>query len=124
MPSILIVDDSLDSREFCGLIVEMHNVSVRQAQDVPEAMEILDQGFKPDVVLVDLIMPGPHPHLLIKRVKEDETLQNTKVVMMSATPDVNDVARSLGADEGVHKPFPLPAFVDALGLKGLAHAMA
>lgn len=124
MPAILIVDDSLDSREFCGLIVEMHNVSVRQAKDVSEAMGLLDEGFKPDVVLVDLIMPGPHPHELIKRVKEDPALAHTRVVVMSALPEVKRAAKKLGADVSMHKPFSMPLFVDALGLKGLAQAMA
>jgi DNA-binding response OmpR family regulator len=124
MASILIVDDSLDSREFCGLIVEMHNVSVKQAKDVDEAISILNEGWKPDVVLVDLIMPGRHPGDLIKRVKGDKSLSGTKVVVMSALPEVKIRARKMGADSSVHKPFSMPIFVDALGLKGLAHAMA
>ena len=122
MASILIVDDSMDSREFCGLIVEMHNISVRQAKDVDQAMSILDEGFIPDVVLVDLIMPGPHPSVLIDRVREDKNLLDTKIVVMSALPEVKNKAMKMGADTSVHKPFTMPKFVDALDLKRLESA--
>ncbi|MGZ3722855.1 MAG: response regulator, partial [Bdellovibrionales bacterium] len=121
---ILIVDDSTDSREFCGLIVEMHNIKVRQAKDVSEAMTILDEGWKPDVVLVDLIMPGRHPSELIKRVKADKSLQATKIVVMSALPQVKNTAKKMGADNSVHKPFSMPNFVAALGLKNLTAVTA
>jgi CheY-like chemotaxis protein len=124
MASILIVDDSMDSRAFCGLIVEMHNISVQPAKDVDEALALLDEGFKPDVVLVDLIMPGRRPEELVKRIREDKTLSATKVVVMSALPEVKSRAKKMGADTSVHKPFTMPKFVDALGLQDLALVIA
>jgi len=124
MASILIVDDSLDSRAFCGLIVEMHNISVEQAKDVDEAFAILATGFKPDVVLIDLIMPGRRPEELVKRIKDDRALARTKVVVMSALPEVKARALKMGADTSVHKPFSMPKFVDALGLHSLSSAIA
>src|SRR5665213_224542 len=122
MASILIVDDSLDSRAFCGLIVEMHNISVEQAKDVDEAFEILATGFKPDVVLIDLIMPGRRPEELVKRIKDDRGRASTKVVVMSALPEVKARALKMGADTSMHKPFTMPKFVDALGLHALSSA--
>jgi len=122
MSSILIVDDSLDSREFCGLIVEMHNIPVKQAGNVDEALKILEEGFTPDVVLVDLMMPGRRPEELVKFIKATPRLAHSKVVVMSALPEVKNRARKMGADTSVHKPFTMPNFVSALGLQTLTAA--
>ncbi len=50
-PSILIVDDSEDSRSYCEIIADMYSAKVIKARDVEEAMGLLAKGVKPDVMM-------------------------------------------------------------------------
>lgn len=114
MPSsMLIVDDSPDNRSFCELIAQMFNFEpVMVAEDADQAIRILGEGFKPDVVLLDLIMPGSDPEELIKTVRARDDLKETSVVLMSAIREVSKVAQSMGADDAIRKPFAMEKLVD------------
>ncbi len=61
-------------------------------------------------------MPGRHPGELITRVKKDQRLQKTKVVLMSALHNVRAKVGKLGADAAMKKPFTMDQFVRVAGL--------
>ncbi len=113
---MLIVDDSADSRSFCELMAQMFDVEVTQARNVDEAIKALDEGSEPDVVLLDLIMPGKLPEELVERVRGDLKLKATKVVIMSAIKEVSARAKKMGANASIRKPFTMLRFADVVGL--------
>lgn len=115
-PSILIVDDSEDNRAYCEMMAEMYQADVIKARNVDEAMAILATGVQPSAVLLDLIMPGRRPEELISRVRADEKLTGTKVVVMSALRQVKEKSKKMGADAAMKKPFTMDRFVKTLGL--------
>lgn len=115
-PKILIVDDSEDSRAYCEMIADMFAAGVVKARNVEEAMSILGTGIQPEYVLLDLIMPGRRPEELVSRVKADEKLSGTKVVVMSALKGVTQKSKKMGADAAMKKPFTMDRFVNVLGL--------
>jgi CheY-like chemotaxis protein len=55
----LIVDDDPDIRFIAGKILETAEIAVDEAGSAEEMFELLDGGAKPDVILLDLTMPGP-----------------------------------------------------------------
>ncbi|MBX3020327.1 MAG: response regulator [Bdellovibrionales bacterium] len=113
MSSMLIVDDSPDNRSFCELIAQMFNFSpVAVASDADEAIALIEKGFKPTVVLLDLIMPGSDPEELVKAIRAKPELDETEVVLMSAIREVSKVARTMGADDAIRKPFAMEKLVD------------
>lgn len=113
MAKMLIVDDSADNRDFCELIAKMYNVEVKQAADVDEALAILQTGYTPGVILLDLMMPGRQPDDLVDYVKQKPRLAHTKVILTSAVRDLGLIAKDMGADESLRKPYNMREFVDS-----------
>jgi len=62
---------------------------------------------KPDLILLDVMMPVMNGYEVLRRVKEDENLKNIPVVMLTARAQEKDVVKGidLGADDYIIKPF-------------------
>ncbi len=114
MSTVMIVDDSTDSRAFCELIAGMLNMKVEIAENVDEALAAIDGGVTPDLILLDLMMPGRGPGELVKRIKSDPQLAHTRVVLMSAMREIHEMAAVMGADDAIMKPLDLARFTQEL----------
>lgn len=100
---LLIVDDN---PEVCRVLADYFltkHYAVREVQGGEEALALLD-AFAPDVVLLDLLMPGMSGVELLTRLKHAHPA--VKVIMLSAadSEDVAEGAMRLGADAYVCKP--------------------
>ena len=113
MAKMLIVDDSADNRDFCELIAQMYNIEVMQADSVDSAFKVLQTGYVPTVILLDLVMPGRAPEELVEFVKHEPTLKDTKVVLTSALRELRLIGDAMGADETLRKPYNMNEFVDS-----------
>ena len=58
LPTILLIDDDLVSREVIATVLTLHGHLVHSADDGNEAMQMLEAGIVPRVVLLDTQMPG------------------------------------------------------------------
>lgn len=112
--NVLVVDDSADTREFCELIARMFSMDVMQAHNADAAVKKLKSEVVPDLVLLDLMMPGSPPGLIIETLRADPRFLQTRIVIMSALREVGRIARDMGADGSLRKPFDMAAFVDML----------
>ncbi len=64
------------------------------------------QKLKPDLVLLDLLLPGMRGDEICKQMKADAHLKHVPVILFTATAqDVAGVAREIGADDYILKPF-------------------
>lgn len=104
--SVLIADDEPNiviSLEFL-MKREGHVVSV--ARDGPSALAAI-RAAKPDLVLLDVMMPGLSGFEVCQAVRADESLAGVKILMLSAKGRDTDIAkgRALGADAYMTKPF-------------------
>jgi DNA-binding response OmpR family regulator len=79
---------------------------VSQAMDGEEAIKVAEEII-PDLILLDVNMPGLNGFEVLRRVKQIPSLAHTKVVMVTARSDEADrfLGTSLGADEYLTKPF-------------------
>ena len=120
---VLVADDEpniLISLEFL-MKREGHQVSV--ARDGHQALEAIRRD-KPDLVLLDVMMPGKSGFEVCQAVRADESLAGVKILMLTAKGRDTDVAQGLamGADGYMTKPFStkdLAARVrDMLGVAG------
>jgi two-component system chemotaxis response regulator CheY len=102
---IMIVEDSPAMRQLIGLALKKLDIDVVEAPDGLAALKELGQGAF-DLLFVDLNMPVLDGMKLIKRVREDASLANTKicVVTTESSPATEQQARSLGADFFLRKP--------------------
>ncbi len=102
-PLVLLVDDYQDSREMYAEYLELVGFRVVQAADGEEALRVAGETL-PDVVLMDIGLPGLDGREATRRLKAGATTSHIPVVIMSGMPP--DFAKSTGADSYVTKPCP------------------
>jgi two-component system chemotaxis response regulator CheY len=111
---VLICDDSLLVRKKLRDALEVAGFSqVLEAGDGNEAIEIC-KGEKPDVVLLDIIMPKKNGLEAIQEIKEIN--ENTLVIMASSVGTQSNLIQSLklGASNFIQKPITVDAVINAI----------
>jgi len=110
---ILVVDDEPGMRRYLQTVLELDSYRVTTAADGDEALVKL-QRDQPDVVLLDMVMPGPDGLETLKRIRESRP--TTKVVMLSCVRDTRKVAMAmrLGAQDYLSKPVQKEEMDDVL----------
>jgi len=103
VPRILVVDDDAGIRDLLGDYLRQQGMTVSVARDGGELDAALD-SFAPDLVVMDLMLPGEDGLALTRRVK---TLADLPVIMLSARGEDIDriVGLEVGADDYLAKPF-------------------
>lgn len=103
---VLIADDEANIVTSLEFLMEQCGFDVRVAVNGREALELV-QSFRPDLVLLDVMMPEKNGYEVCQAVRADPALADTKIVMLSAKGRDIEVAKGLelGADAYVTKPF-------------------
>lgn len=105
---ILVADDEKEIRELLRLYLEKEGYEVLEAADGSEAVRLVRQE-KPDLAILDIMMPGTDGYRVLRNIREDN---NLPVIMLSAKGSDSDkiLGLDLGADDYITKPFvPLEA---------------
>lgn len=114
---ILIIDDDKDLNEVLhdSFLMKLEGYTVLQAFDGFEAGKIL-QAEKPDVVILDINLPGIDGHELCSRIKSDKDLGNPVIISISGLNDIVEEEKilSLGADAFFPKPLNFDKLADAV----------
>jgi len=100
---ILVVDDDRALSEMLGMVLQGEGFDIEFAADGPQAIELFGET-KPDLVLLDLMLPGIDGIEVCARIRETS---GVPIIMLTARSDTGDVVRGLeaGADDYVVKPF-------------------
>lgn len=103
---ILVVEDDPDIREVVRFNLEREGYSVLSASRGEEALALVRRSV-PDLVVLDIMLPGLDGLEVCKAMRKDLKTTNVPVVMLTAKADESDVIRGfeLGADDYVTKPF-------------------
>jgi DNA-binding response OmpR family regulator len=103
---VLIVDDEPNIVTALEFLLKRSGFDVRMATNGAEALEQVE-SFRPDVVLLDVMMPVKSGYEVCQRLRERPELAATKIVMLSAKGSEAEVSKglSLGADLYITKPF-------------------
>jgi adenylate cyclase len=111
-PRILIVDDNEVNRDIIVTRLEAHGYETLQAADGVEALAAVTQ-HRPDLVLLDVMMPNIDGIEVCKRLKSDAELSFLPVILVTAKVETKDVVAGLdaGADEYLTKPVDQAALV-------------
>jgi DNA-binding response OmpR family regulator len=112
---ILVVDDDADIRELIKQRLERAGYDVVFATDASTAV-MLARKAEPDLVLLDLTLPGGDGFMILERMKHLATLAHVPVVAVSARErEPSELrARELGAVGYVEKPFGAAELLDAV----------
>ena len=103
---IVVVEDEADIREILEYTLDREGFQVVSAADGKEGLEAARKTL-PDLVLLDLMLPGMDGLEVCRRLKSDEDMQEIAVLMLTAKGEESDVVLGLGlgADDYVQKPF-------------------
>lgn len=105
-PKILVVDDHPSSRMTAVALLSVEGYDVLEAENGPAALECV-VGHNPDLILLDVMMPGMDGYEVCRRLKQDEQTRLIPVVFVTALNDRR--ARLLGIEAGgddfLSKPF-------------------
>src|SRR3954471_1233758 len=109
-PVILIADDDPEILTMLGIRLSKKGYQVLEAVDGNQTLNLARQHH-PDLVLLDVMMPGKNGWEVAKELRSDETLKNVGIVMLTAIGErVNEMTSPLyGADDFVDKPFDFEA---------------
>jgi diguanylate cyclase (GGDEF)-like protein len=111
-PSVLVADDSLVIRMVVRGELEDAGYEVCEAVDGPAALEHC-RRIPPDVVLLDVEMPGLDGYQVLAELKADPNLQDIPVVFLTSRDRMQDVVAGLrgGAHDYLKKPFDTPELI-------------
>ena len=103
---VLIADDEPNIVAALEYLLERNGYQVHVARNGDEALSLIER-HRPDLVLLDVMMPQRSGYDVCQRVREREDWRHIKIVMLSAKGRDVEVNKglSLGADEYITKPF-------------------
>ncbi|MCG7599683.1 phosphate regulon transcriptional regulator PhoB [Halomonas sp. McH1-25] len=104
--TVLIVDDEASIREMIAVALEMADYRVLEADNAQAAHAIVVDE-KPDLLLLDWMMPGTSGIELARRLKREETTAELPIIMLTAKGEEDNKIQGLeaGADDYITKPF-------------------
>ncbi len=103
---ILIVDDEVAIREMIGIALDLAGYDCIEAEDALQAHhKIVDE--RPNLILLDWMLPGMTGIELCRRIKRDESLNEIPIIMLTARGEEDNKIQGLdaGADDYITKPF-------------------
>jgi len=106
MTKILIVDDDVQVTVLLGKLLTMEGYQITAVNDSSKAQETAST-IKPDLILLDLMMPDPDGFKLCRMLRADPHFMFTPIIIVTALDD-NDsrvVAFGAGANDYITKPF-------------------
>ena len=104
--NILVVDDEPNILMSLDFLMKKAGYGVFIARDGAEALDII-KVEKPDIIILDIMMPNVDGYEVCQFVKTDKMLSDTKVIFLSAKSKDEDIKKGydMGADLYVTKPF-------------------
>ncbi len=115
MKKVLLVDDDEDFIETVKFYLIHSGYLVSVAKNGEEAFDKLKIG-KPDIILLDVMMPGIQGTEVCKKLKADSDLSSIPIMMVTAKGQREDIENAIkaGANGYIPKPFSLPRLVERI----------
>ena len=106
LPTVLVVDDTITNIQLLISVLE-GDCDLRFATSGPDALELLASGPVPDLVLLDVMMPGMDGYQVLAELRGRPATRELPVIFITAKTDPESESQALyaGAVDFIHKPF-------------------
>lgn len=113
---ILVVDDNVDAADSIAMLLSLDGHEVRSVHDPHQALDLANE-FKPDVVLLDIGLPGMDGYEVARRLRSRQEVTRMRLVAVTGygQQEDRDRARDAGFDQHLVKPVELDALNAVLG---------
>ena len=107
MPRILVVEDEIHIQRLIKLVLEKQAYTVESVGTGEDALEYLLKHEKPDLILLNIMMPGIDGLQVLRKIKGNADHRDIPVVMLTALAQENVIIQGikLGAKDYIRKPF-------------------
>ncbi len=104
--TVLIVEDQESNAILLGKLVEKAGYQHRYAENGKMALDMLHEGLRPDLILLDIVMPVMNGYEFLDACHSDQDLRTIPVIMLTALDDASDVLKAVkkGATDYCTKP--------------------
>ena len=111
-PTVLVVDDDFSALSLVGVMLERDGITPVMASDAHEALAALSTAT-PDVIVLDLIMPGIDGIRLATILRQRSDTSSTPILMLAASNDTESVKRAMlaGATDHLVRPVLYPKLI-------------
>ena len=126
-PTMLVIEDEPHLARFLSHFMRFEGFDVRVASDRNEIVQQLRTPPRPDLVLLDVMLPDVNGFDVLTRIREHAVLRDIPVLMLTSIATRESVIKGLvcGADGYVTKPFQVNVLIKAIQtIFGLAHDLA
>ena len=115
MKKVLIVDDRAEIRRLVQMTLELGEFEFMEAADGPTALHLI-RSAQPDVILLDIMMPGGLDGLDVCRAVKTDPNVRSRIVLLTARGQQKDIEDGLkaGADAYLVKPFSPLELIDTV----------
>ena len=95
MKTILFIEDESALQKTFGEILKQEGYEMISALDGETGLR-LAKSEKPDLILLDLILPKMHGFDVLKKIKEDKEIKHIPIIVLTNLEDIKDVDRAIG----------------------------
>lgn len=113
-PVVLVVEDDPDIRETLAQILEEEGYQPLIAENGQEALRRLEEGPRPRMILLDLMMPIMDGWQFREAQRKDPKIASIPVVVISADGNVRQNALKIGANGHIRKPVGIEELLDVV----------
>lgn len=104
MPSVLIIEDAQELREMLGMFLSRLGYEIFEATNGLDGLKMAKMMY-PSLIILDLMMPVAAGDLTLGFLRSTDSLKNIPVIVTSAHPNAKTIAKQLGAEACLEKPF-------------------
>jgi CheY-like chemotaxis protein len=110
---VLIVDDDKFLLNMYSIKFSKNNFEVNSATSGDEALVKIKEGYNPDIILLDIVMPGLDGFETLNKIKSENLAPNAIVIMLTNQGQLADIekAQSIGSDGYIIKATTIPSEV-------------
>ena len=112
---VLVIEDNIVFASLLNEFLKRRECNVILTVTRDDALEAIQHGFFPDLILLDYSMPGMSADEFLKEIRLSPFLP--RLILMTAEPEASSIGKRLGIAEVLEKPFDVGAALDRIGLE-------